>query len=287
MTLLMGALLASGMLLCASPWLWPARERHRAEPGIREGALARLLDEAGLSSTAPRTVIAIMVAAALVAASVVWLITVIPVLAALAALAAAVTPIVYLRSRRLRLRKARRQLWPDVCDLLIASIRVGLSLPDAVASLAESAPAMVRPAFVVFARDLHQTGRFETSIDRLKAALADPIADRIVEALKMTRQVGGTELTSVLRALSSSVRADAALRGEVEARQSWIRGAAVLGVVAPWVILLLLVMRPEGAQAYASAQGVAVICAGAAVSVIAFRIMVRIGRLPEPRRWFA
>ncbi|WP_205049251.1 type II secretion system F family protein, partial [Photobacterium sanguinicancri] len=74
----------------------------------------------------------------------------------------------------------RRQLWPDVCDLLMES-------------------------------------------------LADPIADRIIETLRMARQVGGTELTAVLRALGASVRADAAVRGEVEARQSWIRGAAVLG----------------------------------------------------------
>jgi tight adherence protein B len=216
-----------------------------------------------------------------------WLITGIPVLALLAAIAAGAAPIALLRARRLRLLKARRQMWPDVCDLLVAAIRVGLSLPDAVASLAESAPTAIRPAFVVFARDLRATGRFESSIDRLKTTLADPIADRIVEALKMTRQVGGTELTGVLRALSSSVRADAALRGEVEAKQSWIRGAAVLGVVAPWVILLLLALRPEGAQAYASPEGVMVIVAGAVISVVAFRIMLRIGRLPEPRRWFA
>lgn len=288
MTLLVGVALAAGLLLCVSPWVWPRREEEREEqPAGRSGWLTGLMGEAGFASTPQRTVVAMIIAVALAAAAVVWLITGILVLAVLAALAAAVAPIAFLRARRLRLLKARRQLWPDVCDLLIASIRVGLSLPDAVASLAESAPTMVRPAFVVFARDLRATGRFESSIDRLKTTLADPIADRIVEALKMARQVGGTELTGVLRALSSSVRADAALRGEVEARQSWIRGAAVLGVVAPWVILVLLALRPEGAQAYASPAGVAVICGGAAVSVIAFRIMVRIGRLPEPRRWFA
>lgn len=284
MTVLLGALLASGLLLCLSPWLWPPRppeERVR-----RRGRLARLTEEAGLGAVDPRLVTVAITATALVAASVIWLLTGLPVLAVLGGLAGAAAPVLYLRARRMRLRKARRQLWPDVCDLLIASIRVGLSLPDAVASLAESAPAMLRPAFIVFARDLRATGRFETSLDRLKSALADPIADRIIETLRMARQVGGTELTSVLRALSSSVRADAALRGEVEARQSWIRGAAVLGAVAPWVILGLLVMRPEGAEAYGSPEGVIVICVGAIVSVLAFRIMLRIGRLPEPRRWF-
>ena len=219
-------------------------------------------------------------------AAVVWLFTRLPILAVLAAVAGASAPVLYLRGRRLRLRKARRQLWPDVCDLLVAAIRVGLSLPDAVASLGESAPQAVRPAFAVFARDVRVTGRFETSLDTLKTSLADPSADRIIETLRMARQVGGTELVSVLRALSASVRADAALRGEVEARQSWIRGAAVLGSIAPWVILGLLVMRPEGAQAYATPQGMMVIGAGAIVSVIAYRIMLRVGRLAEPARSF-
>lgn len=284
MTLLMGALLAAGLLLCASPWLWPQREREARVP--QRGRLRRLLEEAGLARATTRALVITMTTASLAAASAAWLITGLPVLAVLAALAAGMAPVLYLRGRRLRLRKARRQLWPDVCDLLVAAIRVGLSLPDAVAGLADSAPPAVRPAFAVFARDLHATGRFETSLDRLKTMLADPIADRIAETLRMARQVGGTELTGVLRALSASVRADAALRGEVEARQSWIRGAAVLGTVAPWVILGLLVLRPEGREAYASAEGMVVIVIGAAVSAIAYRIMLRIGRLPEPERWF-
>ena len=285
MTLLIGAMLATGVLLAAAPWLWPAGQR--SERPVRRGALMSLLEEAGYPAVSPRTVRVIVLAAALLAAASAWLLAQLPVLALLAAVAAGWAPLAWLRARRLRLRAQRRQLWPDVCDLLIASIRVGMSLPDAVASLSSLAPPMLRPAFAAFARDVHATGRFETSLDRLKVALADPIADRIVETLRMARQVGGTELPGVLRALSQSVRADALLRAEVEARQSWVRGAAVLGVVAPWVILALLVMRPEGAQAYATPAGFIVICAGAAVSVFAFRFMLRLGRLPEPRRWFA
>ncbi len=162
-----------------------------------------------------------------------------------------------------------------------------MSLPDAVSSLAQSAPGELRPAFTVFARDLSASGHFDSAVLRLKHALADPAADRIVETLRMTRHVGGTELPAVLRSLSASVRADASLRAEVEARQSWIRGAAALGVIAPWVILALLALRPEGARAYASPEGIVLVLVGAAVSVIAYRLMVRIGRLPEPRRWFA
>jgi len=284
MTVWWGLTLAAGILLALAPWLWPHRDRA-ARPG-RDGAALRLLQDAGFAHATPAHLLAVSAGAAALAAALAWLLTGLAAVALVAAGAGAAAPATWLRGRIRRLRRARRALWPDVCDLLIASVRAGMSLPDAVAALAVSAPAPLRPAFSGFAGDIAASGHFESSALRLKAILADPVADRIVEALRMAREVGGTELTSVLRSLSASVRADTALRGEVEARQSWIRGAAVLGVVAPWVILGLLALRPEGAAAYATPEGVAVVLTGAAVSVVAFRLMVGIGRLPEPRRWF-
>ncbi|QEW03513.1 type II secretion system F family protein [Microbacterium lushaniae] len=285
MTLLLGALLAGGVLLMASPWLWPPA-RHPTEKPVSAGAVSRLLESAGFGGVRPRVVLILAAACALIAAAAAWLVTSVPAFAAVVAAAGAAAPFVWLRARRVRLLRSRRTLWPDVCDLLIASVRAGMSLPDAVSSLATAGPPPLRSAFAAFAVDVHASGHFDSSIRRLKTALADPVADRIIETLRMARQVGGTELPTVLRALATSVRADALLRGEVEARQSWIRGAAVLGVVAPWVILVLLALRPEGAEAYASPEGVGLILAGGLVSVVAFRLMLRIGRLPEPRRWF-
>lgn len=283
MTLLLGVLLAAGLVLAASPWLWPAGTRAPRAP--RSGVTTRLLREAGFRADGRALVVAV-IAGGLIAGAAAWLLTGSAAFALVSVMAGAAAPVVFLRSRRQRLLRLRRGLWPDVCDLLIASIRVGMPLPDAVAALEEAAPGPLRPAFAAFARDLHATGHFDAAAADLKDALADPVGDRIVETLRMAREVGGTELSTVLRALSVSVRAEAALRAEVEARQSWIRGAAVLGAVAPWVILVLLLLRPEGSRAYTSPEGVALILGGAAVSFIAFRIMLRIGRLPEPRRWF-
>ncbi|MFS0867178.1 type II secretion system F family protein [Microbacterium sp. 179-B 1A2 NHS] len=285
MITVLGLVLAAGILLGLAPWLWPAGAP--AEPRGQDGRVVRMLQAAGFSHAAPGHLVVISLACAALAGAVVWLITALPAFAAVAAAAASAGPAVWLRGRARRLQKSRRALWPDVCDLLVASVRSGMSLPDAVAALAEAGPHPLRPAFGVFASDVAASGHFDSGALRLKARLADPVADRIIEALRMARQVGGTELTTVLRALSASVRAEAALRAEIEARQSWIRGAAVLGVIAPWVILGLLALRPEGASAYSSPEGVAVILIGAGVSVVAFRLMLGIGRLPEPRRWFA
>ncbi|MGX1934940.1 type II secretion system F family protein [Microbacterium resistens] len=283
MTILLGVILAAGLLLAVSPWLWPLREP--SAPVARAGRIDRLSHEAGFAASGRMVITASAGGGALVA-SIAWLVTTSAAFSVVAGAAGAAAPFAYLRGRRHRLLRSRRALWPDVCDLLVSGIRVGLPLPDALAGLAESVPAPLRPAFAAFARDLHATGRFDVATARLKDALADPVADRILETVRMAREVGGTELGTVLRSLSGSVRAEAALRAEVEARQSWIRGAAVLGAIAPWVILCLLLLRPEGAQAYATAEGIAVILVGAGVSAMAFRIMLRIGRLPEQRRWF-
>jgi len=90
----------------------------------------------------------------------------------------------------------------------------------------------------------------------------------------------------VLRNLSSSLRAEAAIRGEAEARQSWVVNAAKLAVAAPWLVLVLLSTRPEAAAAYNSAGGGVLIAGGVAVSFVAYRTMMRLARLPEERRWF-
>ncbi|WP_298741598.1 type II secretion system F family protein [uncultured Microbacterium sp.] len=286
MTIFWGAMLAAGVLLVASPWLWPARSGAK-RASAAEGKLARMLQEAGYAHAPAARPVVISLACAVVAASVSVLVTGLAAVALVAATAGAAAPFAWLRQRARRLRASRRALWSDVCDLLIASARAGMSLPDAVSALADSGPPSLRPAFARFAGDMAASGHFDSSALRLKATLADPVADRIVETLRMARQVGGSELTAVLRALSTSVRADATLRAEVEARQSWVRGAAIVGVVAPWIVLGLLALRPEGAQAYGSPAGVVVILVGAVVSVFAYRLTLRVGRLPEPQRWFA
>ena len=282
MTFVWGAVLAAGILLTSSPWLWPSRPRVRT---ASRGRLSRLTAEAGMGRLSPAAVLIISGFCGVLAAAVSIIVAPIPTVAVLAFVVAATAPIAWLRARRSRLFRARRALWPDVCDLLIASVRAGMSLPDAVSSLSSSAPAAIRMPFLAFARDLAASGHFDSSVLRLKDTLADPVADRIVETLRMARQVGGTELVPVLRSLAASVRADGMIRAEVDARQSWIRGAAVLGVIAPWVILGLLATRPEGARAYSSPEGVALILAGAALSFVAYRVMMKIGRLPDPRRW--
>jgi len=84
--------------------------------------------------------------------------------------------------------------------------------------------------------------------------------------------------------LSELLRSDARTRAELETRQGWIVNAARLAVAAPWLVLLLLGTQSETLRAYNSAGGMMLLTIGASVCALAYRIMLRIGRLPEDRR---
>jgi tight adherence protein B len=285
-TIAAGLLLGVGLLLIASPLLWPRTASGRPRRSPFDGWRTRLA-QAGLGRVAVGVPIAVSVLAGVVAAATVFAVAPVPTLALGAAGLGAAVPLAVLSARARALRKTLRLAWPDLVDHLVSGIRAGLPLAEAVGALAEVGPPETRAAFRTFERRALGSGNLASALDGLKADLADPIADRIVETLKMAREVGGSELPSVLRALATSLRADAAVRSEVDARQSWVRGAARLGVVAPWVVLLLLASRPEAAAAYNSLAGLVLLGVGLAVTVVAYRVMIALGRLPDERRWFA
>lgn len=286
MTVLLGCAFGLGVLLALSPLLWPAQSVRKARRSGPASLLRVRLAQAGMPSASVAAFVVVSIVAALACGAVVFAIVPVVALAAASGLVAAVLPLLVVNWRANSRRRANRVVWPDVVDHLVSAVRSGLALPDSVVALARTGPASTRGSFAAFERQYRRTGNFALCLDELKDALADPIADRIFETLRMSREVGGSELTSVLRSLAAYLRQDAAIRSEVEARQSWVMNAAKLGVSAPWIILLLLATRPEAAAAYNTAAGVALIIGGLVVSVIAYRLMLSLGRMPEERRWF-
>jgi tight adherence protein B len=285
MSIAWGLLLGIGLLLAASPILWPGSE---SEPA-RASATARareVLVQAGMGRVGLGTIAVVSIVLGVAAAALVFALVPVVAVAGAAGILVLCLPAAVVVWRARAQRRATRVVWPDVVDHLVSAVRSGLALPDSVVTLAHSGPPVIRAAFADFERDYRMTGGFADSLDRLKDRLADPVADRIFETLRMSREVGGNELTTVLRNLAAYLRQEAAIRSEIEARQSWIVNAARLGVAAPWVVLLLLSTRPEAAQAYNSSAGIAVIVIGLGLSVVAYRLMIGIGRLPEERRWF-
>lgn len=159
-----------------------------------------------------------------------------------------------------------------------------LRVLDSLSQLSTSGPVPLREPFVEFARDYRSGQNLGTALAGLKDRLADPVGDRIVIALTITREVGGSDLGRLLSTLGEFLREDARTRSELEARQSWTVNAAKLAVAAPWIVVLLLSTQAEAADAYRGLEGMAVLTGGLVVSVICYQLMLRIGALPKEGR---
>lgn len=275
----LGLAAACGLILVVVALTAPGRPRRHAE-----GRLRRLVVDAGLPHVARASIVVACLACGVVAAMVAIVVSALPVAALLAGVVAGSLPVVALRRRAARRRRAIRASWPDAVDVLVSGVRAGMSLPEALGGLAVHGPEPLRASFAEFEAEHWATGSFPLALDRLQSRLADPVADRVIASLRIARDVGGSDLGRVLRTLSTLLREDARMRGEIEGRQSWTVSAARMAVAAPWVTLALLCTRPEAVQAYRTPAGAIVLVAAALVSVVAYRLMMRIGRLPAERR---
>lgn len=278
----LGLLLGVGLLL-----IWrsgPRRPPRSARSASWTRNRTEMLRRAGVESVTSTQLLAMQIGCAVIAGLIVLVATHTVTITFCFAVIAAFLPVALVRRLRSRRSVELRDVWPEVIDHLASGVRAGLALPEALASLGVRGPEQLRPAFRRFGADYRSSGRFMECLDRLKDSMADPVGDRVCETLRVAREVGGTDLGQVLRTLSAFLREDARTRAELETRQGWTVNAARLAVSAPWLVLLLFATQRQSLQAYDTATGTLVLVIGGAVCVVAYLIMMRIGRLPtEPR----
>ncbi len=285
--LLLGLLLGSG---CSSSGGAAGCPRERPPPRARRpGPLDRLADElaqAGFAGLSVRTLLAACVVASLL-----------------------VLALVRPRSASCRSPRASPR-WPPTLPLAVVrrprptppgaaarplagrrrqphlgGPRRAVAARGARASSAIRGPEELRRAFRGVRRGLPASGRFGDSLDRLKERLSDPVADRLVESLRIAREVGGTDLGRLLRTLSGFLREDARTRGrardaaEVDGQRGPARRGRALDRARAAVDA-----TPSGARP-TTAPPVRWCCSSVVSSPrVAYRVMVRIGRLPEEER---
>ena len=278
---LVGLGVGCGLLLIWSAFALPSTPRVTTRP---DGRVAQLLARAGLGEVSVSGFVLLCLATGLVTAFVMQAVSGTPPVALVFGAIAGWLPVATVSARARRRQRELAEVWPEAVDNLVSGVRAGMSLPDALAGLGARGPEPLRAAFDQFALDYQVTGRFGESLDRLKARLADPVGDRVVEGLRVAREVGGGELGRLLRNLSGYLREDARTRSELESRQAWTVNGARLAVASPWLVLLFMSFQSEVIRRYASPGGVLVLAVGAGLCVVAYRLMMRIGRLPAEKR---
>ena len=277
---LVGLVGGIGLLLIFSALTGTPKQKRLRAPSRRQ----QMLVEAGLPSVSSAHLALAQLGLGIIVGVLVLLTTRSVAIAALFAVFGAWAPMWWVRRLHSRRQRDLREVWPEAIDHLISAVRAGMSIPEALGALSTRGPEALREAFGQFDADYRTSGRFTDCLDALKDRLADPIGDRVCETMRVTREVGGNELGVVLQTLGRFVREESRIRAEIESRKQTAINGARLAVAAPWLVLLLLGTQSTTLAAYDSPVGFALLVGAAAVCVVAYRLMLRLGRLPEETR---
>jgi len=278
---LVGLGVGIGLMLVWSAFFLPRQPKRKSGSRSRT---TELLARAGMSNVSPTSFWVLCAACGFLVLIFIQLVSQTFPVALTFGLIASYLPVAVVRGRARTRQREFAEVWPEAVDNLASAVRAGLSLPEALTGLGVRGPEPLRDAFSQFGLDYQVTGRFSDCLDRLKERLADPVGDRVVEGLRIAREVGGGDLGRLLRNLSGYLRDDARTRSELEARQAWTVNGARLAVSAPWLVLLMMCFQGEVIERYSSPAGVLLLMVGAGLCFVAYWAMMRIGRLPTEKR---
>jgi tight adherence protein B len=278
MPLILTLTFAAGVLLvflsATARWA-PAREEQP-----RPSALRAFLDRNGAGHVSVRDAVLMSAAAGAGLAFATQLVLGWPMVSFAGFLLGLALPSWYLTNRHQRDRTAMQLALADAVDSLRSAVRAGMSVEEALASLARNGPGALRPALTDLVRGLRVSG-FEEAVTRTRERLADPVFDMMAAALLMSHRVGGRNLSTVLEALSRSVRQTIQVEQELRAHQA--KNVLSARIIAALPLLLILVIRglnPGYLDVFSSATGQAVLALCLLSVAVGYGGMLRATRLP-------
>jgi len=209
-----------------------------------------------------------------------------PLVALAPAVAAALVPRAYYARRRATRLHEIQAAWPDALRDVVASLAAGRSLGAALGELAATGPAPLRPAFDRFSSTARMLGT-GPALELVKASLADPTSDRVVEVLLLAAERGGRIVQEVLDDLVVATTKDLKVMDEIETEGLEMRINARAVLVLPWLVLVALTIRGGAFRDfYQSSAGFLVVAVGAALSAVGYVWISRLARSLDEQRVF-
>jgi len=189
-----------------------------------------------------------------------------------------------LNNRVAKRTESQNQDWPKFLDALHSATWAGSSIQEAIIESIKFAPATFSKQISEFESDSAGGMPFEQALDNLKARLSSPIGDRFIEMTRLAHTSGGRGYLVALRDQSTQLRIENATWNEIRVKQNLLLSTAKMAVLAPWLVLLVLGSRRETALAFETETGVAVLLIGLLASLLAFKLIKILGKLPTRRR---
>ncbi len=272
-----------GLVFAAGVSLFWAGTVCAAELHAGSGRLSGLVRQSELPFSPPVFLLAVLVSAVL-AALLVWSLVDVPVLALAAAIGGGYAPVVWAGRKRERRLRERERAWPAALAQLADALEAGIAFPAAVALVAESGPASLRGDLAGFHARL-RAGGLAAAIDGL-AETGERTADTVALLLRaslLELPAGG--LAPVLRELAGVLSERLEAREKARSRASTLQLEAAILALSPIVLFLLVgLASPAYLEAYRTPAGTLVGVIGGLLIFGCYLLMLRLGRVPEPRR---
>jgi tight adherence protein B len=193
-------------------------------------------------------------------------------------------PFVFAKRKAERFRVAQDKAWPVAIDEIVASLQAGKSITEAVTGLTMRGPSQLKVVFQRLELGLRAGRDFEVLLIEEMLRLDSAITDQTLTTLLFAKEFGGREVITTLRMLSTFLREESKVREEIDTKFGWVRNSAILGAVAPWLLLTLLSTQRSTVEAYQSDAGVLILSLGVVLTALAFIWMERVSRIPKPPR---
>lgn len=183
-------------------------------------------------------------------------------------------------------QKAFDALWPQVFDSFQNAAASNLSIPEQLSYLAERGPQRLRPQFAVLYQQLEAGVELGDALAGFKNRIGYRHADSLALLIEISAELGGRGLGDWWKKAASEIRSEQALMGEVMAKQGWVLGSAKVALIAPWLIAFVLLRLEQNREAYASELGALVLFFGLFLSLVAYALVNKLGKLRVPERVF-
>lgn len=169
-------------------------------------------------------------------------------------------------------------------EVFRSALCAGLDVEQCSAVTSANASASHSETWMLFANRLEQGTDLYTAVYDLRRAGYSFVFDDFAELLLLARSHNWPGLESLLASRARFYRAWAR---DLLAAASRIRAATSVGwlaAAAPWVLVVLLLARPENRSIFAEAQGLAFLSIGVLLTVLALLVSARIARPKEISR---
>jgi tight adherence protein B len=258
---------------------WPRPARRGPSPQL-------WLQQAGVRVT-PRQFVVGSVAVGVSAFAATYFLTGAALVAVVPACAAASIPRTYFGRRRVARLRELQAAWPDGLRDVVASVAAGRSLTHALTTLSETGPPALREAFGRFPLLARMLGTVP-ALEIVKAELADPTSDRVIEVLILAHERGGPIVRRILEDLVVATTKDLKVLDEIESEGLEMKINARAVLVMPWLVLVALTLRAGPFRTfYQSSAGLVVVLVAAALSVLGSWWISRLGRAHQEQRVFS